>query len=360
MEKCYRTNLPYCGNALKYLHKIFPFPSPFWIIVGAQSKSLLRLSILSLSTKLDAIHHVLICFCLFIFFVCWSVCLFVCVLVFFLLVCWSVCLSVCLLICLSVCLSVSHVSVNAAQLSLPTKLDNMHHYNMHHALSALRIIICTIAICIMCAMHYNMHHCTMHYMRYALWYAPCIISSTPRTAPAAQIWQPKTHCSYFIMHSTNMHEHKTLHAMQSAVCPALKTHYCTMHTTQMLHFSGRLQEAVWVLFPSNYSSTDCFPSRRNRRPDLSPDIQTIQVTLECLLSIQLNSSSKVHRDYTASLWKQLKKWGPQRKKSEMVIISLINPSDKCSQQSGTLDFFPLRQSDDFSQVSIGNKYLNWK
>ena len=227
---------------------------------------------------------------LFVYLFCLLICLFVCVLVFFLLVCWSVCL----LICLSVCLSVSHVSVNAAQLSLPTKLDNMHHHNMHHALSALRIIICTIAICIMCAMHYNMHHCTLHYMRYALWYAPCIISSTPRTAPAAQIWQPKTHCSYFIMHSTNMHEHKTLHAMQSAVCPALKTHYCTMHTTQMLHFSGRLQEAVWVLFPSNYSSTDCFPSRRNRRPDLSPDIQTIHLTPQCLLSIQLNSSSKLH------------------------------------------------------------------
>ena len=40
--------------------------------------------------------------------------------------------------CLFVCLFRSHVSVNAAQLSLPTKLDNMHHafalYLMLHAL----------------------------------------------------------------------------------------------------------------------------------------------------------------------------------------------------------------------------------
>ena len=81
--------------------------------------------------------------------------------------------------------------------------------------------------------------------------------------------------------------------MQSAVCPALKAHYCTMHTTQMLHFSGRLQEAVWVLFPSNYSSTDCFLSQRNRRPDLSTNIQTFRATFQCLVTIQLNVSLEV-------------------------------------------------------------------
>ena len=233
-------------------------------------------------------------FCFFVLsvglFVClffsWSVCLsvsssvglFVCLffsvgLFFHFSVGLFVCLSVCLFFCLSACLSVSHVSVNAAQLSLPTKLDNMHHCTMHYMRYALY------ALCIMiCTMHYLIHstHCTS-----------CTIGNQKHIAATLS-------CTPQICMNTK-------HAMQSAVCPALKTHYCTMHSIQMLHFSGRLQEAVWVLFPSNYSSTDCFLSRRNRRPDLSPDIQTIQVTLECLLSIQLNSSSKVHGDYTASL-----------------------------------------------------------